>query len=608
MTFPYQGRILKIDLSTLSFEFEYISEDIIKQYLGGRGLGAYLLHKLVPEKADPLGEENQIIFTAGLTSGINFPYSSKINLNTKSPLTDIYLFSISSGILGHQMKKAGFWAIAIGGVAKTPTYLVINNQSVEFKDATALWGMETAETQRLMLGDLPAKKAATVAIGPAGERLIKYAAAFCEGSYYRCWGRGGAGCVMGSKNLKGMLVSGTEEIEVPDKDRLESIKKEITKRLKTDWKGWAEQWRRYETGATLMTMNKLGIIPTRNWQTGQFDGWEGIDKSTTPMGWPEKGRGCGPFCLTPGCRDVEVKEGLYKGARSDVEWETIYAFGSACGVDKMDAILSASQICDEFGIDTISAGVTIGYAMECFEKGLINERDTGGIDLRFGDDRAMIAMIQKIVNQEGFGNQLAKGTKILSKEIKGSEAFAMHAKGLELGGYECRGLNGQALQFAINNRGGCHHGYGLPALIETGDGSYLNIEGKGQQVKNAAINRILCDSLLVCTFPGRRLFPQELMAEIISAMWGEPWSSDDLNMIGERVMCQERLFNMREGITRKDDNLPWRLLHEPKPDGLMKGHVVPLEELKDSYYRSMGWDISTGNPTKNILDKLGIDT
>ena len=220
------------------------------------------------------------------------------------------------------------------------------------------------------------------------------------------------------------------------------------------------------------------------------------------MGWPEKGRACGPYCPTPGPRDVEVKEGPYKGAHSDIEWETIYAFGSSCGVDKMDAIIAASQICDEFGIDTMSAGITIGFAMECFEKGLIGIKDTDGIELRFGNDEAMIAMLKKIVNQEGFGKKLAKGTKRLSEEIKGSEAFAMHAKGLELGGYECRGLNGQALQFAISTRGGCHHAYGLPARVETADGTRLNIEGKGEQVKNMAISRILCDSLIFCTFPG----------------------------------------------------------------------------------------------------------
>ncbi len=599
--------MLRVDLSDKSCKVEQIPKDIIRKYLGGRGLGSYLLCRSVPPKADPLGEDNHLIFTAGPASGTNFYFSSKVNLNTKSPLTGIYLYSIASGILGHQMRRAGFWAIDIKGIASSPTYIVINNQEVEFRDADSLWGLETAQAQRAMLGGLSSRKAATVAIGPAGEQLIRYAAAFSEGPLYRCFGRGGAGCVMGSKKLKGMVVTGDGEVDIPDKDKFEALKREISKKLKTDWAKWAAIWRRYETASDLKITNETGVIPTRNWQTGQFEGWQGIDKSTTPMGWPEKNRACGPYCLTPGTRDVEVKEGPYKGAHSDIEYETIYAFGSTCGVDKMEAILAASQICDEFGIDTMTTGVTIGFAMECFEKGLIGVKDTDGIELRFGNDEAMIAMLKKIVNREGFGKQLAKGTKRLSEEIKGSEAFAMHGKGLELGGYECRGTNGQALQFATGNRGGCHHSYGLPARAEITAGTRLEIQGKGKEIKNGAITRILCDSIFVCGFPGQRIFPPDIMAGTLSALFGEPWSVDDLDRVGVRVMCQERLFNMREGITRKDDTLPARLLNEPRPDGPTKGTVVPLAELLDDYYQAMGWDLSTGNPTDAVLDEFEIE-
>ena len=599
--------ILKIDLSNRSYQIEEISQKIIRQYIGGRGLGSYLLNKFVPSKADPLGEENHVIFTAGPASGTNFPYSSKVNLNTKSPLTNIYLYTISSGILAHQMKKAGLWALDIKGIADSPTYIVINNQQVQFKEASALWGMETARAQQVMLEGLSVKNAATVAIGPAGEQLIRSAAVFCEGPLYRCFGRGGAGCVMGSKKLKGIVVTGDADVEIPDKDRFEAVKRDIRKKLQTDLKQWAERWRRYETATDLEVMNALGMLPTLNWQKGQFEGWRGIDKSTTPMGWPEKNRACGPYCPTPGCREVEVKRGPYKGARSDIEWETIYAFGTTCGVDKMEAIIAASQLCDEFGIDTMSAGITIGFAMECFERGLIRASEMDGIELRFGNDEAMIAVLKKMVKQEGFGKQLTKGTKKLSEEIKGSEAFAMHVKGLELGGYECRGSNGQALQFAIDNRGGCHHGYGLPARMETADGTRMEIKGKGAYVKNAAISRILGDSLIVCTFSGHRLFSQEMIADTLSALLGEQLSLDDLNKIGLRIMCQERLFNMREGITRSDDTLPARLLHEPKPDGPTKGVVVPLEELKDDFYESLGYDLLTGNPPDSLLAELGIE-
>jgi aldehyde:ferredoxin oxidoreductase len=598
--------MLTIDLSKRLSASEEIPDAIIRQYVGGRGLGSYLLYRLVPAKADPLGPDNHLIFTAGALSGTGFFYSSKANLTTKSPQTGIYLYSICSGILAQEMRKAGYWALDIKGIAESPTYLVINDDRVEFRDASSLWGMETAAAQKLMLGELPATKAATVGTGRAGEQLIKYAALFGGGELYRCFGRGGAGAVMGSKKLKGLVVTGSGKVTVLNKDRFRTAKGEITQRLKMDFKTWGEWWRRYETTADLATTNELGIIPTRNWQTGQFEGWPGIDKSTTPMGWPEKVRPCGPYCPSAGTREVMVKDGPYKGAHSDLEWECVYAFGSQCGVDKMEAIIAASQLCDEFGIDNMTAGITIGFAMECFEKGLIGLKDTDGIEHRFGNDQAMIAALKKLVKLEGFGKQLAKGTKRLSEEIKGSEGFAMHAKGMELGGYECRGLNGQALQFAISTCGGSHHAYGLPARAETMDGTRLNLEGKGEQVKHAAIGRIIGDSLILCTFPGP-MYTRQIQVEALSSMFAEPWSVAELDEAGERVMCQERLFNVREGLSRKDDVLPYRLLKEPKPDGPTKGVVVPLEQLKDSFYKAMGYDPATGNPTEAVLKRLGVE-
>ena len=603
-----EARILKIDLSNKTYEIEEIPGEVLRKYIGGRGLGSYFLYKLVPAKADPLGAENHLIFTGGPANGTDLYYSSKFNVNTKSPLTNIYLHSLSSGILGHQLKKAGLWALDIKGIAGSPTYIIINNQNVEFKDAVPIWGVEAAEAQRLMLGGLSEKKAATVAIGPAGEQLVKYAAIFSQGPLYRCLGRGGAGCVMGSKKLKGIIITGDGKVEIPDKVRFDAVKKNIVSKLETDARKWADRWRRYETASDLQLLNELGMLPTRNWQTGQFEGWRGIDKSTTPMGWPEKSRTCGPYCPTAGCRDVEVKEGPYKGTHSDIEWETIYAFGTTCGVDKMEAIIAASQICDEFGIDTMTTGITIGFAMECFERGLIGLKDTDGIELRFGNDEAMITMLKKLVDQEGFGKQLAKGTKRLSEEIKGSEAFAMHVKGLELGGYECRGLNGQALQFAVSNRGGCHHSYGLPARREIFDDTRLDVEGKGEQFKNIAIDYIIRDCLPSCAFAmAASAIDIGNMAEALSSLFGQEWSIEHLNEVSLRIMCQERLFNMREGITRKDDTLPARLLNEPKPDGPTQGAVVPLEELKEEFYRTMGYDLSTGNPTDSLIDKLEIE-
>ena len=596
--------MLKIDLSNRSHNVEEIPAEIIRKYMGGRGLGAYLLCKTVPAKADPLGEENHLIFTAGPASGTSLFYSSKANLTTKSPLTGIYLHSISSGTLAAQMRKAGLWAIDIRGASDHPVYLSIQGTEVRYCDGTSLRGMEPAQAQKAMLAGRSGGDAATVAIGPAGEQRHPFAALFCEGPVYRCFGRGGAGAVMGSKNLKGLALSGEGRVTAADESGLESVKKEIGELLRTNLKMWAEIWRKYETGADLDTMNELGILPARNWQTGQFEGWRKINKSTTPLGWPETGRPCGPYCPTPGCREVEVKTGPYQGARSDVEYETIYSFGTACGIDKMEAIIAASQICDEYGVDTLSAGLTLAFVMECFEKNRITTKETDGLELRFGNDEAMIAALKKMVRQEGFGKELARGTRYLSRKISGTEDFAIQVKGLELGGYECRGLNGQALQFSVASRGGCHHSFGLPARREIMDNSRLDVAGKGNYVKNTAIGQIIRDSLIVCSFCPA--FSDPIISKTLSALFGEPWTIEDFREVGVRVMCQERLFNMREGITRKDDTLPGRLLKEPRTEGPTKGMVVPLEELKDRFYEAMGYDSQTGNPTDELLAGLGI--
>ena len=601
--------MLRINLSELSVNIEEIPPKIMKDYIGGRGLGAYFLYHFVPQGADPLGDDNHLIFTVGPATGTGAHWSSKICLNTKSPYTGLYLNSLSSGNLPHQIKKAGYWIIDIYGTAPRPTYFVIDDGQVQFYDATHIWGMEVALAQEKMLEATGMDDATALSIGPAGEHLLPYAAIFNDGSRYRTFGRGGGGSVLGAKGLKGFVVRGTQPIEIRNRDAFRGHNKKMLEILKkSPAKEWAEWWRRYETGADLDVLNALGIIPTHNWQKSQFDGWSGVCKSTTPMGWPEKNRACGPYCPTPGCRDAVVSTGPYKGAHCDIEWEAIYAFGTTCGVDKMEAVIAANQLCDEFGIDTISTGVTIGFAMECFEKGLIGLDETDGIDLRFGNDAAMVAMIRKIVNQEGFGKKLARGTKWLSEQIKGSTSFAMHVKGLEMGGYECRDLHGQSLEFAVNPRGGCHHGYGIPARDETQDGSQLQVEEKGVYLKELGANKILRDSLPVCVFV-RPYADSALMTELVSAIIGQPWTLDDLTLFGERVMALERLFNMREaGLTRDDDVLPDRITKEPKPDGPNRGYdKMNIEMLKDVYYTAMGYDLSTGNPPAKLIARLGIE-
>jgi len=600
-----ERKILKVDLSKRSCEIEELPDSVLRKYIGGRGLGAYLLSREVSRGIDPLGAENHLIFAAGPGNGTGLSFCNKSAVITKSPLTGIYLYTISSGMFCHQLRKAGFWAVDISGVADTPVYLNIQNEKVEFCDAESLWGMETGKAQEVMIGGLSRNKAATVAIGPAGERMLVYAAIMADGSTYRAFGRGGSGAVMGSKRLKGIVVAGDRVVAPVDKEGFNAVKRLIKDNIKANSK-WVAMRRRYGTGGDNIQMSELGMVPTRNWQGGQFEGIEGICPATTAEEWPRDDIACAPFCPAPCSHYIEIRKGTYLGAHCDgPEYETMYSFGSACGIDKFDAVVAANQICDENGLDTMSVGLTMSFAMECFEKGLITLKDTGGIELRFGNDEAMIAMLKKIVSGEDFGRRLALGARRLSQEIPGSEAFAMHAKGMELGGYECRGLTGQALQFAVSPVGGSHHAFGLPARKEAFDGTRMDVEGKGEYVKNMAIGRIIRDSVIMCSFPGM-IVTDAMLPDIVSCLFGESWTADDIKQAGVRIMCEERLFNMREGLTREDDTLPSRLLNEPKPDGPTRGAVVPLEELKDDFYRAMGWDLASGNPPDSLLDELGI--
>jgi aldehyde:ferredoxin oxidoreductase len=355
-------------------------------------------------------------------------------------------------------------------------------------------------------------------------------------------------------------------------------------------------------------MNQYGFLPTRNWQTGVFEEEKlaGIAPTLIKDKWPRQNIPCGPFCPSPCSHAIKIQEGPYTGAFSDgPEYETIYAFGSNCGIDRFDVIVAAAEICDEYGIDTISSGLTISFLIECFEKGLINTSHTDGIRLQFGDGEAVIRCLKKIVGREGAGHLWGEGTRRLASEIPGSSKFAMHCKGLEMGGYECRGLFGQALAFALNAKGGDHHGYGLLAPVEAPNGTGREKGGKGLALKNEAIDRILGDCFVLCCF-GRRIM-NPLYETLLTSLTAIPFSRDSLEQIGHRVLIQERLFNVREGLRRRDDVLPERLLNEPLPNGPNKGSTVPLEALKDDAYSALGFDLATGIPEEGLLKKLRID-
>jgi aldehyde:ferredoxin oxidoreductase len=578
----------------------------MEKFIGGRGLGAYLLFKALPAGIDPLSPHNVIIFGCGPAQGTTAPYSSRCVLNTKSPLTSIYLYSVASGQLGHHIKRAGYTAIIIRGRARELVYVIIEDESVEFRSARSFWGLSTIQAQEEMLADAGLSEASCACIGPAGERLSKMAMVATEGEKVRAFGRGGSGAVMGSKHLKGIVVSGSQNVRVADEANFKETKRLIKAAVKEN-PLYVENRRRFGTGADMLTLNTLGVLPTRNWQTGVFNDVNGIALTEIEEVWPRENVSCAPFCLNPCSHSIELERGPWQGIKVDgPEYETIYAFGSNCGVDRFDAIVAAEKICDDYGVDTISCGLSVSFAMECYEQGLISKADTGGIDLRFGNAEAMVETVKMIVDGEGIGVLLADGVKEASEKIPGSDRFAMHCKGMEFGGYECRGLWGQALEYAISSRGGCHHAYGLPARIPAELEDPTEVKGKGNLVKNSAITRILYDSAIMCAL-NISVVGLENVTEIINRITGKDNTVEDSRKIGFRVLTLERLFNLREGLTRKDDYLPQRLTEDPLPDGPGKGCVVPMDELLDEGYEAMGWDINTGRPLKETLEELDLE-
>jgi aldehyde:ferredoxin oxidoreductase len=603
--FRMTSRLLNINLTDRSYWIEEIPRSILDQYLGGRGLGAYLLYQNLPKGTDPLAPENVLIFSCGPVQGTGAYYSSRCVVNTKSPLTGFYLFSLASGNLGNEIKKAGYAAILIRGRSNEPTYVVIQDGNIDFRPARQFWGLNTIDSQIQMVADAKSDRGSCACIGPAGERLMKMAVIATEGDKLRTFGRGGAGAVMGSKNLKGFVISGSQEVTIADPVAFQEAKKTIRDLVKNKPQ-FVDDRRRFGTGSDMMTLNELGVFPTRNWQTGVFNNIKGIALTEIEKIWPRKNLSCGPYCINPCSHMIELDRGPWKGTKVDgPEYETIYGFGSNAGVDQFDAIVAAERICDEYGIDTMSCGATVSFAMECYEKGLINSSDTDGIDLRFGNAEGMVEIVKMIAEGKGIGILLGEGVRRVAEKIPGSDGFAMHVKGLELGGYECRGLWGQALQYALSPRGGCHHSYGLIARIPAESKAGTEIAGKGALVKNGAIARALFDSAILCALNisvmGLDVFPM-----VINPVRGSNYTLDDLKKVGFRIITLERLFNLREGLCRKDDYLPRRLSEEPLPDGPSKGSVVPIDKLLDEGYHAMGWDQATGIPLRKTLEELGL--
>ncbi|MCH8863890.1 MAG: aldehyde ferredoxin oxidoreductase family protein [Chloroflexi bacterium] len=603
----YVGQILRVNLGNGGVSKEPLREDWAEDFVGGVGLSARILYEELPPKIDPLGPENKLVMMTGPLNGTMLPAASRSSVCAKSPYTGSFFHSIFGGYLGPELKYAGYDGLIVEGRADTPVYLWIDDDRVEIRDAGHLWGKDPFKTQKILREEIGDEEIHIATIGQAGERGLPYAMILCD---IRAAGRGGMGAVMGSKNLKAIAVRGTGGVTVPNVLKLYNTALRLNQLFATS--PAVQGLSGYGTPRNVAAMNEGGILPTRNWQTEVFKGMKDITGEVMREKVVKGNRAC--FACSINCTKYSVvSKGPYKSVINGADYETIYGFGSICEVDNIEVMCKADELCDEYGLDLISTALCIAWAMECYEKGIFTREDTGGIDLKFGNADGMLEMIRKIGEQEGLGVLLAKGTRAASAITgQGSERFAIQNKGMEWPGHTCRPFPAAAVGYATGPRGGSHHDI-RPTAEKSGLVDRKTLEGKGALAAEVNHWLILCDSMLVCHLAEPIWGPLKISDNTIEALnvvTGWELNYEEARKLAERQWNMIRCFSAREGFTREDDRLPIRFMEEPVPEGPMKGSIIPretLERLKDDYYTYRGWDLKTGNPTKQKLAELGLD-
>ena len=603
--FGYTGRVLCVDLTHKKTKIERISNGFCEKYIGGNGFAIRLLYDKTKPKIDPLSPDNVLIFAVGPFAGTIVPTSGKYIVQAKSPLTNFMGESVSSGWWGQALKRAGYDSIVIEGRSEKPIYLFIDDNIVQFRDAKNLWGKDTLQTDELMREEIGDENVRVAAIGPAGEHLVRFAN--LTNDRYRQAGRTGMGAVMGSKNLKAVAVRGTKKIEVYNLDKLMEVCRDLNEQFQGPG---AEFYRKWGTPGMVLIMNYAAALPTRNYQQATFELAEDISGEHIVKHYVAKAISCTGCPIA--CDHISAIEGgPYTGTVASVEYETIYALGSECGIGYFPAIARSADLCDRLGMDTISTGVTVGWAMECYERGILTKDDTGGIDLTFGNHEALIEVINKIAYREGIGNLLAEGVKRASEKVgKGSEQFAMHGKGLELPGYDLRGLKASTLGFMTSTRGGCHlrsqmYDFDVKGKIDR----FKADRCLGKMVMDREDLLAIVDSLMLCKFIRGVFYTFDKFAELYGLVTGIDMTADKLREAGERIYNLEKAYNVREGWTKKDDYPPPRIMKDPIHSGVAKGSLIIKEEFElmlNAYFEARGWT-SEGIPTKDKLTQLGLD-
>jgi len=610
----YAGKILRVNLWSSKISIEELPEEVLKNWIGGRGLGVYLMLKEVDPKVDPLSPSNKAIVATGPLTGIpGVPSAGRWASITKSPLTNTVHDSQSGGKFGPELKFAGFDAIIIEDKSEEPVYLWIKDGRVEIRDAKHLWGKDVHATTDAIQEELAAevgkdeaKKIKVACIGPAGENLVRIASIMNDKN--RAAGRGGHGAVWGSKKLKAIAVLGHGKPPVADPSKLRDVLTKAMDKIKKN-SVTAEALPKLGTAVLVNIINKAGILPTKNFKTGVFPGAEKISGERLAKEFVDWNKQREEICwgCPIGCaRYTKVTNSPFSGEGGGPEYETIWAFGAQTGTDNLEAICKANFLCNELGLDTISMGHTIGTLLELVEMGKVPKEALRGLKAEWGTPEAIVELVWRTAYRSGIGNDLAEGALRLAKKY-GMPDLAMVVRGQELPAYDPRGAQGHGLAYATSNRGGCHlRAYmispevlGVPQLVDR-----FKTEGKPAMVKHFQDVSAVVDSLVVCKFTTFALWAEDF-AEMLSAVTGIPYTAKDIEVIGERIYNAERAFNVLSfGDGREYDTLPKRLLEEPMPEGPSKGYVVKLNEMLDEYYKVRGW--KDGRPSRAKLEELGL--
>lgn len=605
------GKLLRINLTEQTSATEEIPHDLLKKFVGGAALGAKILYDELAPGIDPLGEDNKLLYTTGPLTGTAAPATSRLNIATKSPLTGTVTNALSGGYFPVELKWTGYDVVVIEGKAKEPVYVVIKDDKVTFRSAKNIWGLNVFDTQTIIKENLKDLSVRISCIGPAGENLSLIAGIFNEA---RAAGRKGVGAVMGSKNLKALVVKGTQKVPVADEQRL---KAGISKTLK-GFKASPMAYPVFSKVGSLCAaeaVDAVGCLPSNNWQSETEIDW--VEKIGT-VGLEASAQTKNPCYQCPvACTQVRLaKTGKYVGVSTEgPEFETIYSLGSNVGVTDPTAVIAADRLCDELGLDTISAGVAVSMAMELVQRGILTDEEN--IGLGFGNDEAVLRMLRDMAYRQGqFGSLFADGTRRAVERIGGeAEYYSMDVKGMELPAYDVRGYKAHGLNYATCYTGPDHNkGYSIQEVFGTPvpyPVDRLEIKGKGVLTKINQDFAGLFDTITFCEFPAIFIpdIFQEVSAEMISGATGEEYTAQDMWDLGERLNNLCRMFNVREGFSRKDDTLPERLMIEPLKVGLSKGELISKEDLDfmlDEYYEARQWD-SDGIPTKEKLIALGLE-